>query len=61
MLLVAGHEKPFSIQLSHDRDSEEIDPSIKCQYILRENKKQLKLGKYLSRWEVSKGLSNVFP
>ena len=39
-----GHEQPFAIQLSHDRDAEELDPNIKCQFILRENKKQMKLG-----------------
>lgn len=41
----AGHEQPFAIQLSHNKDAEEIDPNIKCQFILRENKKQMKLGK----------------
>lgn len=45
LYIVAGHEQPFAIQLSHDRDAEELDPNIKCQFILRENKKQMKFGK----------------
>ena len=42
---LSGHEQPFSIQLSHDRDAAEdsTDPN-KCQFILRENKKQMKIG-----------------
>lgn len=45
-LRISGHEQPFAIQLSHERDPEDLDPNVKCQFILRENKKQMKLGKY---------------
>jgi len=49
-LCVLGHEQPFAIQISHDRDAEDLDSSIKCQFILRENKKQVKTGKNNYYW-----------
>ncbi|XP_067945909.1 rho GTPase-activating protein 20-like isoform X2 [Watersipora subatra] len=54
-----GHEQPFAIQLSHDRDAEELDPNIKCQFILRENKKQMKFERKPQKSKKKK-LVNIF-